>query len=144
MTMTILSATTPRRYPPRVTEFTQKFWTALAEGCFTLTRCIACARRSFPPKPICPHCWTGDVAWEEIATTGELYTWTKVHAGPAIFDAELPYAVGVVDLDVGVRIATPLFGRDTDWRCGMRVELVTIKYLDGPFFSAMPIRTLTE
>ena len=140
MPMPILSVDFARRYPPRVTAFTQPFWDALGDGRFTITRCAKCARPSFPPKPICPHCWTEQVVWEEIATTGALYSWTRVHAGPAIFEADLPYDVGIVDLDAGLRIATPLVGQSDEWQCGMRVELVTRNFLDGPFFAAMPIR----
>ena len=110
MTMAIRHIAHPRRYPPRVTEFTQQFWNALAQGRFLVTRCTRCEHRSFPPKPICPVCWAGDIIWSEVDTTGRLYSWTRVHAGPAIFDPDLPYAIGIVDLDIGVRLASPLVG----------------------------------
>jgi uncharacterized protein len=138
MTMPIVQVDHPRRYPPRVTQFTRPFWDGLREGRFSVTRCSLCARASFPPKPICPHCWTEAVVWEEIATEGTLYSWTRVHAGPAIFDADLPYAIGVVDLDAGVRLATPLMGANVDWQCGMRLELLSCAFTDGHFFAASP------
>ena len=136
MTMAIRHIAHPRRYPPRVTEFTQQFWNALAQGRFLVTRCTRCEHRSFPPKPICPVCWAGDVIWSEVDTTGRLYSWTRVHAGPAIFDPDLPYAIGIVDLDIGVRLASPLVGNAIAWQCGMAVELVTCIYEDGPFYAA--------
>jgi uncharacterized OB-fold protein len=135
MTMPLVELPHARRYPPRVTDFTRSFWEALAEGRFLVTRCEACARHSFPPKPICPHCWTDAIVWEEQTTEGHIYSWTRVHAGPAIFEADLPYAIGIVDLDCGVRLACPLVG-DALWACGMSVELVRIRYTDGPFFGA--------
>lgn len=138
MKMPIIPIKHDRRYPPRVTAFTSPFWQALNEGRFQVTRCTSCARRSFPPKPICPHCWNDRVDWEEIATRGTLYSWTRVHAGPAIFDADLPYAIGVVDLDVGVRLATPLIG-NAEWQCEMPLELVACRFTDGPFFAAAEI-----
>ena len=143
MTMPIVAVAHDRRYPPRVTEFTNPFWQALDSGRFLVSRCPACARRSFPPKPICPHCWNDRIEWEEIATTGSLYSWTRVHAGPAIFDPDLPFAIGVVDLAVGVRLATSLIG-NTHWQCGMAVELVTCRFTDGPFFAAAEIGAFTN
>jgi len=135
MRMPLLERDHARRYPPRVTAFTRPFWDALAEGRFLVTRCEGCGRHSFPPKPICPHCWTDVVAWEERSTDGRVYSWTRVHAGPAIFEADLPYAIGIVDLSCGVRLACPLVG-DADWQCDMAVELVHIRHADGPFFGA--------
>lgn len=139
MTMPIQRIAHPRRYPPRITEFTQRFWDALTQGRFLVTRCARCDRSSFPPKPICPICWATDINWSEVDTTGQVYSWTRVHAGPAIFDPDLPYAIGIVDLDVGIRLACPLVGEGTAWRCGMAVELITYIYDDGPFYAATPI-----
>ncbi len=139
MTMPIQRIAHPRRYPPRITEFTQRFWDALTQGRFLVTRCARCDHSSFPPKPICPICWATDINWSEVDTTGQVYSWTRVHAGPAIFDPDLPYAIGIVDLDVGIRLACPLVGEGTAWRCGMAVELITYIYDDGPFYAATPI-----
>ena len=139
MTLEILRVDHSRRYPPRVTAFTKRFWDDLSEGVFSTTRCHRCSRFSFPPKPICPHCWTEDIVWEPLGPDGTLYSWTRIHAGPAIFEADLPLAVGVVDLDVGVRLATPLHGDGVNWACGMRVRLLTQAYSDGPLFAAAPI-----
>ena len=44
MTMAIRHIAHPRRYPPRVTSFTQLFWEALAQGRFLVTRCARCDR----------------------------------------------------------------------------------------------------
>ncbi|MFS0736612.1 OB-fold domain-containing protein [Sphingomonas sp. 1P06PA] len=140
--MPVVPVNHPRRYPPRVTAFTQPFWTSLASGRFLVTRCSACERASFPPKPICPYCWTETSIWEQIATRGTLYSWTRIHAGPAIFEADLPYPVGIVDLDGGIRIACPLQG-EADWRCGQEVELIVRQYADGPFYAAREIQAST-
>ncbi len=143
MTMPIVRVAHSRRYPPRVTTFTAPFWEALSQGRFTVTRCRACAKASFPPKPICPHCWTDNVCWEEVATQGVLYSWTRVHAGPAVFEADLPYAIGVVDLAAGIRLAAPLMGQ-AEWQCGLAVELVSCAFEDGPFFAAAAIGAFTK
>jgi uncharacterized protein len=139
MTMAIIPVGHARRYPPRVTAFTEPFWAGLLNGEFRVTRCAKCASLSFPPKPICPHCWTDEVRWEVIGTRGTLYSWTRVHAGPAIFECDLPYAIGIIDLDIGLRLACPLYGEAVDWVCGQRMELVTLAHEDGPYFAAQPL-----
>lgn len=138
MTMNIMRVDHERRYPPRVTQFTAPFWQGLRDGIFTTTRCSSCQRLSFPPKPICPHCWKDEIAWEVLPTSGSLYSWTRIHAGPAIFADDLPYVVGIVDLDVGIRLGCSLVQRPGQWMCDMKVDLITIAYTDGPLLGACP------
>lgn len=129
----------PLSYPPRVTAFTRRFWEGLALGLFRTTRCDACHQLTFPPKPICPNCWGKDVRWEEVGADGTLYSWTRIHAGPAVFEAELPYAVGVVDLDAGIRVACRLWpDSHKDWGCGMAVRMIALEAPDGALFAAAP------
>jgi uncharacterized OB-fold protein len=139
MTMTRIEIARARPYPPRVTEFTARFWDDLASGILTTTRCTACGEATFPPKPVCPYCWGGEVEWTRLSPRGLLYSWTRVHAGPAIFDPELPYDLGVVDLEDGVRIACRLSGGNGDWQCGAPMELAVLAYTDGPLLTATSV-----
>ncbi|MCX7961327.1 MAG: Zn-ribbon domain-containing OB-fold protein [Burkholderiales bacterium] len=125
-----------RPWPPRCSEFTERFWRALAEGRLTTTRCAACARLAFPPRPFCPHCWHRSVEWVELRPGGTVYSSTVVHAAPAVFAHEAPYRVGIVDLDDGLRIATRLLGVAEGFAVGARAELVVLAYDDGPLFAA--------
>lgn len=126
-----------RSYPPRVTAFTERFWTALENGRIETTACTACNEATFPPKPICPHCWHGEVRWITLRPEGRLYSWTRIHAGPAVFEAELPYAVGVVDLDDGIRLALRLHDAPgVEWCCDAPVRLIRMDYADGPLLAA--------
>ncbi|WP_433948322.1 Zn-ribbon domain-containing OB-fold protein [Brevundimonas diminuta] len=135
MTLPILSIDRSRAYPPRVTAFTRRFWDALAEGRLETTRCNGCDRLSFPPKPICPHCWSSDIGWTALSGRGRLYSRTVVHAAPAVFQPEAPYGVGVIDLDEGLRIATRVIG-DPPPELDATVELVVLSYSDGPLYAA--------
>jgi uncharacterized OB-fold protein len=137
MSLEIVPVGHERRYPPRVTQFTAPFWRGLSEGVFRTTRCQSCGRLSFPPKPLCPHCWHDQVSWEALSPAGRLYSWTRIHAGPAVFESDLPYEVGIVDLDCGIRIACPLRGPSTNWQCDMAMRLITLSYTDGPLFAAV-------
>lgn len=129
-----------RAYPPRQSEFTRDFWAALREGRWTTSRCKACARQTFPPKPVCPHCWSTEVEWSELGTRGTLYSWTRIHAAPAVFAPQAPYAVGIVDLEDGIRLACRLVERDdVPLAVGQAVEMLVLQYRDGPLFAARPL-----
>lgn len=139
MTLPHVPMDLPRAYPPRESEFTQTFWSALREGRWLTTCCKACGQSTFPPKPVCPHCWSTDVAWDSLATQGTLYAWTRIHAAPSVFAGEAPYACGIVDLDGGVRLACRLLeDASRPLAIGQRMEMVVLQYQDGPLFAARP------
>jgi uncharacterized OB-fold protein len=138
MTMPIIPVEKPRSFPPRVTAFTRRFWDGLREGRFETTRCDECGRASFPPKPFCPHCWSKQLSWIALRTRGKLYSQTVIHASPAVFRAETPYRVGIVDLDEGLRIATRIIAQDEP-ALDTAVEIVVLRYTDGFLFAARPV-----
>ncbi len=138
MTLPIINLDRPRSYPPRVSAFTQRFWGALQDGRFETTRCADCERVTFPPKPFCPHCWSKNLTWVPLRGRGRLYSQTVVHAAPAVFRAEAPYRVGIVDLDEGLRIATRILC-DAPPALDASVEIVVLRYVDGPLFAARPL-----
>jgi uncharacterized OB-fold protein len=122
-------------YAPRLTTVTRPFYDALAEGRLVVTRCRTCAHLTFPPKGICPRCWSDEVEFEEIPSTGVLRSFTEVWAAPAPFAAEAPYVLGIVDLDAGVRCAARLEGRFEDHICDERVELRPQPAVPVPMFA---------
>jgi uncharacterized OB-fold protein len=126
-----------RSFPPRKTEFTQRFWQGLGSGSFQTTRCDDCERLTFPPKPFCPHCWSERIGWVSLSGKGKLYSQTVVHAAPIVFQDEVPYRVGIVDLEEGLRIATRVLA-DAEPMLDTAVEIVVLKYRDGPLFAARP------
>lgn len=139
-TLESIAVARTRAYPPRVSAFTQTFWEGLRQGRWQTTCCEACGKFTFPPKPVCPHCWAEKMAWKPLGARGTLYSWTRIHAAPKVFVAEAPYAVCVVDLDIGLRIATRLVEREgRPFACDMPVELVVLQYEDGPLLASRPL-----
>ena len=131
-----------RAYPPRLSAFTRLFWDGLRQGYWQTTCCDDCQKSTFPPKPVCPHCWSVKTHWVDMAARGTLYSWTRIHAAPAVFAAEAPYAVGIVDLSNGLRLACRLVDAEgMNWTVGMPVEMVVLDYEDGPLFAARPVET---
>ncbi len=88
-----------------------RYWEALAAGRIELPRCRACARLIFYPRPFCSACHSTDVAWEEIAGAGRVYTFSVVHrATHPWFMDKTPYVYAIVELEAGVRLPTTIVG----------------------------------
>jgi len=52
-----------------------------------------------------------------------------------MFQDEVPYRVGIVDLDEGLRIATRVLS-ETEPALDVAVEIVVLNYIDGPLYAA--------
>jgi hypothetical protein len=62
-------------------------------------RCGACSAAIHPPRPLCFVCGSRDLAWEESAGAGTVYSSSDLHRRD-----EEPYNVSLVDLDEGYRV----------------------------------------
>lgn len=137
MNAPILRMQRNRPYPPRVSGFTAHFWAEMADGRLTTSRCGYCGRISFPPKALCPECWSQDIGWTDMPREGVLYSWTRIHAGPEVFQHLAPYVVGIVDFEQGLRLACPVVvSEGMEPAIGARVEMIVMQFDDGPLFAA--------
>ena len=91
------------------------FWAAGAEGELRIQACGDCGRLRHPPRPMCPECWSTDVAWRPVSDRARVWSYTVPHPPllPA-FAAYAPYNVCVVALEeepairlVGNLVAAP-------------------------------------
>lgn len=139
-TMQIIDVHAPRAYPPRITDFTEPFWAALASGRLITTCCSRCGEAMFPPKPICPRCLSRSVEWQPVSPRGALYSYTVVHVAPEIFAGEAPYAVGIVDLEGGLRIAMRVLGPPGSLNVEQAGSVVSMRHPDGPYFAFLTDR----
>jgi len=81
------------------------FWEGLREQELRLQRCQGCREHRFPPLPSCPDC--GHTSSEVVRSPGRgtLYSWIVVHrAFSDAFSDDVPYTVGVVELEEGCRM----------------------------------------
>jgi len=134
--MPVVAMPGSRPFPPRVSGFTRPFWDALAGGVLRTTRCGDCSAFSFPPRNLCRACWSRTVHWVDLAPRGRLYSFTRVHVVPGAFAADAPYAIGIVDLDDGVRLMCRMLGEVAAADLDRPVEMVVLRYDDGPLFGA--------
>ncbi len=88
-------------------------------------QCAACGKRHFPPRKICPACKKTEMRAVPLAREGSVVTWTVVHAAPEPFARQAPYAIGIVQLDDGVRLTAPIIDCAPDeLQIGSRVRAV--------------------
>ena len=67
-------------------------------------RCRACGHYFFPRAEVCPYSGDDDVEDVDLAPNGTLWGWTAVTASPPGYSGPLPYGMGIVELDGGLRV----------------------------------------
>jgi uncharacterized OB-fold protein len=87
-------------------------------------KCLACGKISFPPRLICDACGGREFEDVKLADTGKVATYTIIRVPPQQFVDQAPYAVGIVNLDDGVKIVGQIVDCDfDDIKIGMDVKL---------------------
>jgi uncharacterized OB-fold protein len=111
---------------PQPTAWSKPFW----EGCkrheLLIQKCKDCRSLIFYPKLFCPKCLSTKFEWIKASGKGKVYTYTVVQSyPPSEFAGEVPYAVGVVILEEGVRLMSNIVGCSPEAvKCDMPVEVV--------------------
>jgi uncharacterized protein len=126
-------------YPLEGAEQTRlaRFYDRLREGFLSTTRCRLDGEVHWPPRVACPRCHKEDLEWIDLPPTGRVYAFSAVlGAAPLGMESDVPYAVGLVDLD-GIDLR--LFGRidGKPWNelsIGTRVTVEPYDVGDGRVF----------
>jgi uncharacterized protein len=127
---------------PVPTAETTHYWQAALDGRLKIQYCPACARHQFYPRRFCTQCLSQDIQWVQASGKGHIYTYTVCHvAGHLAFAARVPYAIGMIQLDEGVRMLAGIVGADIDRiAVGARVEVCFERISDE---LALPMFRLT-
>jgi len=87
-------------------------------------KCKSCGFVCFPPRLVCPQCGAREFAGTNLAEKGKLITYTIIRVPPHQFEDQAPYAVGIAELDDGVRLTAQVVDCDfAELRIGMRVQI---------------------
>jgi len=87
-------------------------------------KCKGCGTVCFPPRVICPRCGSREFEKTRLAGAGKLLTYTIIRVAPHQFEDQAPYAVGIAELDDGVRLTAQVVDCDfSELAVGMRVSL---------------------
>ncbi len=111
---------------PVITLDSEPFWKGCQEGRFIIQKCEQCASLRWPPGPMCPECQSTNWVSLNASGGGSLYSWVIVThpTHPAIAD-QVPYIVGMIELDEGIRVVGNVLGIDPkDVMAGLRVALI--------------------
>jgi uncharacterized OB-fold protein len=94
-------------------------------------KCKKCGFVSFPPRLICPQCRNREFEEAKLADKGKVLTFTVIRVPPRQFVDQAPYAVGIVELDDGVKLTGQIVDCDfEDLKIGQRVKIEFRKIFD--------------
>jgi uncharacterized OB-fold protein len=82
----------------------EQFYKFLGQQKLMAGKCLKCGKIHLPPRPLCDNCLSQDFVWVSISGKGNLLTYTVIHIAPEQFQTLVPYAVGIVELDNGLKI----------------------------------------
>ncbi|WP_373081275.1 Zn-ribbon domain-containing OB-fold protein [Zhongshania sp.] len=102
--------TTPRVLP-RLDTDNRPFWTGGEQGKLQIMHCADCDGFIHPPRPICRHCLSENVAPATVSGKGTIDTFTINHQ-PWFPGMEVPFVIARVALDdaPGVFLTTNIIG----------------------------------
>jgi hypothetical protein len=82
-----------------------KYWREIPQRYrLEASKCKGCGAVWFPPRLVCAECGKRQFEKVVLKDTGKVKTYTVIRVGPTDFSDQVPYAVGIVDLDDGVSI----------------------------------------
>jgi uncharacterized OB-fold protein len=86
------------RPQPRLDADNRFFWTSGSDGTLRFLQCQDCQRFIHPPRPLCRHCLSDNVAPQAVPGTGVVDTFTVNHQAwyPGL---EVPFVIARVAID---------------------------------------------
>jgi len=82
----------------------EQFYKFLRQGKLMAGKCVKCGKIHLPPRPLCNNCYSQKFEWVQVSGIGELVTYTVISIAPRQFQDLTPYAVGIVQLENGLKI----------------------------------------
>jgi uncharacterized protein len=100
-----------------------RFQEGLADHKLMLPRCGDCGTLIWYPRDRCPHCMSGNLAWEELSGTGTVYSYTVNHRGQGEYAGHDPFVIAYVELAEGPRVLSHVDIDPDSVRVGSPVRL---------------------
>lgn len=92
------------------------------------TECGNCGRIFFPPRDMCVDCHRlslGKMKKRQMTGRGTVITYTEVHEAPSAFRMQIPYILGIIELDEGPKVTSQIVDcNPNDIKIGMNVQSV--------------------
>jgi len=112
-----------------------KFFQNLKERKLTTTKCKDCGKLLWPPRIVCPECFSETLEWVDLGVEGELYAFTEMRLGaPLGFVEDVPFCIGIVKIS-GLLISARIDdAKYEDLKIGDKVRLKIVELEDGRVF----------
>jgi uncharacterized protein len=105
-----------------ILETNDAFFGALRTGVLNVQFCAACGRPQYFPRTVCSKCLSHDLDWRPASGGGTVHSFSILYRSPDP-SREIPYAIGLVDLDEGVRMMVAFTDASVSHlACGARVR----------------------
>ena len=82
----------------------EQFYKFVSERKLMAAKCKKCGTMLLPPRPMCTKCFSSDLEWVALENEGKLLTYTVIHVSPKQFEPFVPYAVGIMELEDGLKL----------------------------------------
>ncbi|MFH2036342.1 MAG: Zn-ribbon domain-containing OB-fold protein [Candidatus Zixiibacteriota bacterium] len=87
-------------------------------------KCKKCGKIVFPFRLICPECGAREFDTIKLPDTGTILTYTVIRVAPTQFSDQQPYALGIAELDNGVRLLAQIADCNVeDLKVGMKIRI---------------------
>ncbi|HKB87185.1 MAG TPA: Zn-ribbon domain-containing OB-fold protein [Ignavibacteriaceae bacterium] len=94
-------------------------------------RCKKCGKVYFPPRSHCSECHSNEFETVKLSDLGKILTYTVIRVGPSNFSKETPYAVGIIEVNDGVRLTMQIADIDVNKvEIGQKVRIIFRKIQD--------------
>jgi uncharacterized OB-fold protein len=102
----------------------EQFYKFLGQGKLMAGKCQKCGKIHLPPRLLCDNCYSQSFDWVNVSGKCKLVTYTVIHVAPQQFQALTPYAVGIVQLENGLKIPGMIQGLTQEQlKVGMELSL---------------------
>lgn len=120
-------------FEPTTTPETAPFWNAANEGVFLIQSCPDCGKKQYHYRALCSHCWSDRIEDFPSSGRGTVWTFSVVYRNNTPgYTEKVPYVVGLVELEGGVKVVTNIVGADPESvTFGTPVEVVFERSASG-------------
>jgi len=125
----------------------EQFYKFIGERKLMGVKCNSCGLIFIPPRPMCPKCLSKDLSWIQLKNKGKLLTYTVIYVAPEEFQHMSPYAIGIIELEKGVRLPGIIRNvKHEDLKVGMELEIdfdtsISSKWPQWPKYFFKPPQT---
>lgn len=97
-------------------------------------RCAECGKLSVEEGRPCPFCGSQGGSPVSLSGRGRLLSWTTIRVAPSRYAGEAPYAIGLLELDEGLRVTARLAADPDTLAPGQVVVFASLDPSRGPVF----------